>query len=343
MLRAELIRRWGGLGGIALFTAVWFWPETSLPPEAQRLAAVTMLMVVLWLTQAIPIPATALLPLVAYPLLGILPIDTVSRAYLDPNVFLFMGGFFIALGIEKWDLHRRMALHIVRAIGFGPRRLVYGFLLATAFLSMWISNTATAMLMLPIGLALLSAVADELPAHSASGGQAALHRLERGLLLGIAYGASIGGFATPIGTPTNIAYLRFWEGSEQFAAAPRTSTAEWIMCFTPLSLALLLAAGVALTWRMPPLPESGQLGRSFFAMRLRELGLPRRQEGVMFLIFATTALLWITRSPLELGGSRLCRAGARNSRGGFGKASEPHRMSSGARPATRSWRWAWRS
>ncbi len=301
MQRAELIRRWGGLIGAVLFGVVWWWPETSLPDEAQRLAAVTVLMVVLWLTQAIPIPATALIPLAAYPLLGILPIDAVSRAYLDPNVFLFMGGFFIALGIEKWNLHRRMALHIVRAIGFGPRRLVYGFMLATAFLSMWISNTATSMLMLPIGLALLAAVGEELGAAGPRDPDPSLRRLERGLLLGIAYGASIGGFATPIGTPTNIAYLRFWEGSAQFADAPRTSTAEWIACFGPLSLLLLFVTGIVLTWRMPPLPGSDQLGRGFFAARLKELGPPRRQELVMLLLFVTTAILWITRSPIELG------------------------------------------
>ena len=118
---------------------------------------IPLAMVVLWFSQALPLAVTALLPLAAYPLLSILPVKEVSQAYLDPAVFLFMGGFFIALAIEKWGLHRRMALHIVRAIGFGPRRIVFGFLLATAFLSMWISNTATAMLMLPIGLALLSA------------------------------------------------------------------------------------------------------------------------------------------------------------------------------------------
>ena len=146
--------------------------------------------------------------------------------------------------------------HIVRGIGFGPRRLVYGFMLATAFLSMWISNTATSMLMLPIGLALLAAIGDEVQHVNGRDATSALQRLQRGLLLGIAYGASIGGFATPIGTPTNIAYLRFWEGSAQFAEAPRTSTAEWIACFGPLSLVLLIATGIVLTWRMPPLQQT---------------------------------------------------------------------------------------
>lgn len=298
----ERIRRLGAFASLVAFAVVWFWPHTSLPPEAQRLAAVTALMIVLWITEAIPIPATSLIPLVAYPLLGILPIDAVSGTYLDPTVFLFMGGFFIALGIEKWSLHRRIALHIVRAIGFGPRRLVFGFLLATGFISMWISNTATAMLMLPIGLALLAAVEAEVGPAAEGDGREVLARLSRGLLLGIAYGASIGGFATPIGTPTNIAYMRFWEGSAQFAAGPRMSTAGWIAVFGPTSLVFLLCAGVVLTWGMPSFPGGRQFGRAFFTDRLKELGPPARQEIVMALVFVATAALWILRNPIELGG-----------------------------------------
>lgn len=303
MYNVERIRRLGGLAAIAAFAVVWWWPQTSLPADAQRLAAVTALMIGLWITEAIPIPATSLIPLVAYPLLGILPIDVVSSTYLDPTVFLFMGGFFIALGIEKWNLHRRIALHIVRAIGFGPRRLVFGFLLATGFISMWISNTATAMLMLPIGMALLAAVEQELGAGATDeSGQDVLARLSRGLLLGIAYGASIGGFATPIGTPTNIAYMRFWEGSAQFAAGPRMSTACWIAVFAPTSLVFLLCAGIVLTWGMPAFPSGRQFGRGFFAARLKELGPPSWQEIVMAIVFIATAALWISRSRIELGG-----------------------------------------
>ncbi len=139
-------------------------PE-GMPVPAQRLAAITMLMAALWVTQGAPIAATALIPLAAYPMLGIQTAGDVSRSYINANIFLYLGGFVIALGIEKWGLHRRMALHIVRAIGSSPRRIVLGFMVATAFLSMWISNTASTMLMLPIALALLATLAD-LPAAS---------------------------------------------------------------------------------------------------------------------------------------------------------------------------------
>jgi sodium-dependent dicarboxylate transporter 2/3/5 len=297
----QFLRRLGGWVALVLFGIVLVSPQPAgMPPAAQRLAAVTLGMIVLWFSQALPIAVTSLLPLVAYPLLGIRSVDDVSHSYLDPAVFLFMGGFFIALGIETWGLHRRMALHIVAAIGFGPRRVVFGFMAATAFLSMWMSNTATAMLMLPIGLALLAAIEQEVRAQSADADavDATLSRMGRGLLLGIAYGASIGGLSTPIGTPTNIAFFRFWNGNPQFAAAP-IATAEWMTVFVPLSAALLLCAGVVLTWRIPALPSAGLLGRGFFHDRLRELGAPTRQELAMLAVFVGTAALWVLSMPLR--------------------------------------------
>jgi sodium-dependent dicarboxylate transporter 2/3/5 len=295
------LRRLGGWVAVGLFVLVLAAPPPAgMPPAAQRLAAVTLAMIVLWFSQALPIAVTSLLPLVAYPLLGIRTVDAVSRSYLDPAVFLFMGGFFLALGIEKWGLHRRIALTIVGALGFGPRRVVFGFMAATAFLSMWMSNTATAMLMLPIGLALLSAIEQEVlsPALSDRRTDAGLARLNRGLLLGIAYGASIGGIATPIGTPTNIAFFRYWNSQKLFNLPP-IATAEWMGVFVPLSAALLVCAGIVLTWRMPALGGAATLGRGFFRARLRELGPATRPEWMMLAIFVTTAALWILSKPLQ--------------------------------------------
>src|SRR6056297_2315381 len=136
---------------VAVSVAVLLSPTPAgMLPEAQRLIAVTLLMAGLWVTQAIPLAATSLLPLAAFPVLGIQPAKAVSVAYINDNVFLYLGGFLIALGIERWHLHRRIALSIVRVVGASPKRLVLGFLIATAGLSMWISNTAAALLMLPI-------------------------------------------------------------------------------------------------------------------------------------------------------------------------------------------------
>jgi sodium-dependent dicarboxylate transporter 2/3/5 len=295
------LRRLGGWLALALFALTLASPRPDgMPPEAHRLAGVTLAMIALWFSQALPIAVTSLLPLVVYPLLGIRDVDDVSRSYLDPAVFLFMGGFFIAIGIEKWGLHRRIALTIVGALGFGPRRVVFGFMAATAFLSMWMSNTATAMLMLPIGLALLAAIEQEIgrATDSGAGGGAGLARLGRGLLLGIAYGASIGGLTTPIGTPTNIAFFRYWNSQTLFDL-PAISTAEWMGVFVPLGAALLVCAGIVLTWRMPALPATTNLGRGFFRERLRELGPATRPELMMLTIFVATAALWILSKPLQ--------------------------------------------
>ncbi len=303
----ENLRRASGLLALLLFALILCCPlPQGMPPAALRLAAVTVLMVILWLTQAIPIPATSLIPVMAYPLLGIRTTDAVSSAYLDPTVFLFMGGFMIAIGIERWGLHRRIALHVVRLLGFGPRRMVFGFLTATALLSMWLSNTACTMMMLPITLALLAAIADSLPASSASSPpvdrSAGMQRLGSALLLSIAYGATIGGFATPIGTPTNIAFFGFWgRFAESLPGAPPISVAQWMLVFVPLSAALLAATGIVLTWRMPGLPGTAGLGRGFFRDRLRELGPPSREEWLVLAIFATTAALWILRAEIKLG------------------------------------------
>lgn len=244
VLRQERVQAWGRLLAVVLFVATLF----VLSPEpdqirASRLAAVTVLMSVLWLTQAIPIAATSLVPLALFPLLGIATAEATSKAYINRNVFLFLGGFVIALGIEKWGLHRRLALSIVCLIGSSPRRIVLGFMLATAFLSMWISNTASTLLMLPIGLALLSSLRetgqeaevetspDSLPRAAAepAGTETAdqpaaqtadspedstpepLVRLGIALMLGIAWSASLGGMTTLVGTPTNVAFAEIWD------------------------------------------------------------------------------------------------------------------------------------
>lgn len=304
----------GRIVGAVAFLAVLLAPRPEgMAPEAHRLSAVTALMIALWLTNAIPMAVTSLIPLALYPLLGIQTAQVVSTNYLDPNVFLYFGGFVIALGVERWGLHRRVALHIVRWIGPGSRKIVLGFMLATGFLSMWISNTAATLLMLPIGLAMLIALREAMhlyksPASEASetrprDGEVALARMGTALVLGIAYAASIGGLGTPLGTPTNLVALGIWRGRPELVERYGTiSMGNWMACCVPLTLVMLIATWGVLTWRVPPLPRQENLGRRFFTDRVRELGPMSRAEWIMAIVFVLTALLWIFRLPLRLEG-----------------------------------------
>lgn len=298
--RDETIARLGKLLGSLLFLAVWLGPTpTGMSPAAQRLAAVTLLMAVMWLTQALPVAVTSLIPLVMFPLLGIQTAKTVSQAYVNQYVFLFLGGFVIALGIEKWGLHRRIALHTVSAIGSSPRRLVLGFMVATAFLSMWISNTASTLLMMPIGLAILSSYRE----HARDADRALVEHLSVVLMLGVAYAASIGGMTTLVGTPTNVAFTGIWE--QEFPDAPQLSAGEWMAHWVPVGAVFLVIAWGVLICRMPRSGNRNLLARDVIADQLRALGRPDRAQRLMLVVFVVTALLWIFRKPLQFGSEPL--------------------------------------
>lgn len=285
----------------------------GIEPLPYRMAAVTLLMAVLWMTQAIPMAVTALIPLVAFPLLGIQSAEKVSKSYIDQNVLLFLGGFIIAMGIEKWGLHRRMALHIVRVLGTGLRRVVLGFMVATGFLSMWISNTASTLLMLPIGLAMIASIRDILldgedTPESHKKNRATLDRFASVLMIAIAYAASIGGFTSLVGTPTNVQFVGSF--AKEFPAAqypdvPVLSAGEWLLSVVPIGVLLLFSAWAILTFRLPSRIAGKTIDRRFFTERLRKLGPPTRAEWLMLIIFAVTAALWVFRKPLTLGGAEL--------------------------------------
>ncbi len=296
-------------------------PE-GLPISAWRLLAVTIGMAVLWFTQALPIAATSLLPLVAYPLLGIQKADDVSKSYIDSNIWLALGGFIIALGIERSGLHRRMALRVLCSLGTSPRRLVLGFMLATAFLSMWISNTAATLMMMPIGLALLRtleeiASGERKPSSPSDGSVESapsiasisgapvsmpwLPTLGTALVLGIAYAASIGGTLTPVGTPTNVVFLGMWEQQFPGPDTPHIPSGQWILSFLPFGILMILASWIVLTWFLPRARQKNWLDADFFRSRLRQLGSPTRGERWMLFVFVSTALLWIFREKFQIG------------------------------------------
>src|SRR3990172_11452232 len=205
-----LRQRIGLVLGISLFFLIVLLPAPAgMKPEAQRVAAVAVLMGTWWISEAIAIALTSLLPLALFPLLGIMPSDRVAPYYTDQTIFLFFGGFVVALAIQKWNLHKRIALHTIRLVGTEPPRLVLGFMLASAFLSMWMSNTACTMMMLPIGTALVLQLARKPTAPGVTEPELDPRVTESFgsvLMLAIAYSATLGGMATLIGTPTNLVF-----------------------------------------------------------------------------------------------------------------------------------------
>lgn len=301
----------GLLIGPALFVAILLMPlPVGMTVEARRLLATTAMMSAWWLTQAIPIAATSLIPIVLFPLLGIQSPDTVSSAYINKLVFLFLGGFIIALGIERWGLHQRIALHIVRVLGTSLRKVILGFMIATAFLSMWISNTASTLLMTPIAVALVVSLQDALTSRQDGDAEVSgsvstgvdrngpLGAFGISLMLGIAWSASIGGMTTLVGTVTNVQFVSLWES--QFADGPQISAGGWLAAFGPIGIVMILVTWGILTFRMPT-PGEGAVDRQFFSDRLKAIGKPSRSEWLMFGIFLATAMLWTFRRPLVFG------------------------------------------
>ncbi len=225
--------------GLVLFLVV-LWLPIFPTPAIQNMCAIALLMVTWWISEALPLAVTALLPLVLFPLLGITSGNEVASVYMNSTIFLFIGGFVLALSMQRWNLHTRIALRIIGWFHGSTRVMVFGFMLTGAVLSMWISNTASATMLLPIGLAVYARASDQL---SAADRQALL----TALMLGIAYSCSIGGTATLIGTPPNMAMQRIFEIT--FPAAPVINFAQWLMFALPLSAALLVSAWLVITLR----------------------------------------------------------------------------------------------
>lgn len=299
--RAVLIQRCGFWAGPLLFFLVLFFVELDPANSAdERMAAVATLMAVWWITDAIPMAATSLLPLVLFPVFGVMNGKDLAPVYMNYVIFLFLGGFLIALAMERWNLHRRIALTIIRTLGSDPPRLILGFMLATAFLSMWISNTATSIMMLAIGLAVIRQAEETF-------GKEKTAPLSLSLLLGIAYSASIGGMATLVGTPPNLALVRLFELSFPGAAEAdyHISFGQWMLFAVPLSVALLAVTWALLTKICLRASRELILDPGLIAEEHRQLGPMRFEEKMIFAVFVTTALLWIFRADLNLGDWRI--------------------------------------
>jgi solute carrier family 13 (sodium-dependent dicarboxylate transporter), member 2/3/5 len=270
-------------------------PPDGMGVDAWRVAAVGALMATWWVTEALPIAATALLPLVLFPLLGVLGMRETAAPYANPLVFLFLGGFIIALAMQRWGLHRRMALLVVRGVGTGPSRLVLGMMLASAFTSMWVSNTATTVMMLPIGLSVVQLVQ---PGSDYGQGRPVDFNFAVCLMLGIAYAASIGGLATLIGTPPNALLAGFM--LETYGV--EIGFAQWMLVGLPLvavtlPLSWLLLTRVAFPIRIREVPG----GPAAVTAQYRALGGMSRGERAVALVFVSAAVLWIARPALAGG------------------------------------------
>ncbi len=261
-------------------------------PAATRMAAVALWMAVWWITEAVPLFATSLLPLVLLPMLGILSGHETAPLYVNSTIFLFLGGFVIALVMERWGLHRRIALAIITTIGGGPSRVVLGFMVAAAGLSMWISNTATAIMMLPIALAILGRMEED---H----GRDRIRPFAVAMLLGIAYACSIGGIATFVGTPPNLSFHRIYE--QTFPEAPRIAFGQWMLLGVPIAVAMLAIVWLLLTRIVYRAPRDLTIDTQTLRHHRKALGRITREEQLVLLVFLTTALLWIFRAPLEIG------------------------------------------
>jgi len=281
------VKRIGFVAGLICLIAVLVLPAPAgMPPAAWLTAGVALMMAFWWATEALHVAATSLVPIVLFPILGVTGIGEATAPYASPLIYLFMGGFMIALAMERWNLHRRIALAIISGVGAAPHRLVLGFMLATALLSMWISNTATTMMMLPIGTSVAAIMLAE-------GSGKAQRNFATALMLGIAYAASVGGVGTLIGTPTNLAMANILAGPPFHV---QISFARWLLVGLPFVAIMLPLVWLTLTRFVYPF----DLGKSDRAAELvatdrKALGRITTPEKRVATIAGLVGLLWVAR------------------------------------------------
>ena len=280
------------MGPLAFVAILLFIEPQGLSQEGRAVLAGTVWIAVWWISEAIPIPATSLLPIVIFPLTGAITIGEATAAYGHKMVFLYMGGFMIALAMEKWDLHKRIALTVIKYVGTNIRSIIFGFMFATAMLSMWISNTATTMMMLPISLAVARQFGIFF-SEKQEGDKSEGTKFGLILMLGIAYAASIGGMATLIGTPTNAIFSAIAKEYYQEEIA----FSDWMVFGLPLSMGLLLVSWIYLTFiaYRPKTRQFDDIGETI-RRELIKLGPMKREEKWVTAVFVLTAFAWITRS-----------------------------------------------
>ena len=276
------------LGPILFVLVMLFFNPENLNPEAKSILASTIWIAIWWITECVPISVTALLPIILFPLTGGLDIKSTTASYGHNLVFLFVGGFIIALAIEKWNLHKRVALNIIKYTGTKKSRIILGFMIATAILSMFISNTATTIMILPVGMAIISKVSENKKTDEN-------FNFGKSLMIAIAYSASIGGMATLIGTPPNMIFA----GVVKESYGIEISMLEWSIFGLPVSLFLLTICWIYLTKIAFSFEDKNQIsGKQEINNQLKKLGKFSNEEFKVAVIFGMTALGWIFRKQL---------------------------------------------
>ena len=278
------------LGPILFILTRFFLELEGLSDQANAVLASTLWIAIWWITEAIPIAATSLLPIILFPLSGALPLADTTSSFGHRFVFLYLGGFILALAIQKWNLHKRIALNIIKVIGTNVQKIILGFMVATAFLSMWISNTATAVMMLPIGIAIIKQMKD---LKNSPEDENLI--FGKALMLSIAYSASIGGIATLIGTPPNLVFA----GIIQEVYNIEISFLKWFQFGFPISILLLAISWVYLTKVAFKFKQNEfNEGKEEINMQLEELGPISYEEKIVLSVFVLTGLAWILRTYL---------------------------------------------
>lgn len=278
----------GPLAFLIVLTAIH---PTGLSKEANAVLACTCWMAIWWVSEAVPIAVTALLPIILFPLTGGLDLTSTTASFGHKYIFLYLGGFILAIAIEKCNLHKRIALYIINAIGTSIRFIILGFMIATAFMSMWISNTATSVMMLPIGLAIISQLKDDPTTEDVDEND----QFGKALMLGIAYSASIGGMATLFGTPPNLVLA----GVVYEYYGIEISFAQWMLFGLPISIILLAISWLYLT-KVAFKYSTDQFpgGRAEIRKQIRQLGKITYEEKQVLVVFILTAFAWIFRKDL---------------------------------------------
>ena len=285
------------LGPVFFLLVVFGSDDTMLAPGAWKVLGMAAWMVTWWVSEAVPIPVTALLPLIMFPVLGVFDIRESTAPYASPIIFLFMGGFFIALGLEKHGLHKRIALNLIRITGTHANGIILGFMIATAFLSMWISNTATTVMMLPIAMSVINLMVESDSVQLDDHNPRSFQLFSLGLLLSIAYSANIGGTATIIGTPPNIVLVGYLKEIIDYDM----EFSKWMLVGIPVSFTMLMFTYLLITKvlfpnRLGVIKGSGEVLRK----QLLDLGKMSMEERLVAFVFTMTALGWIFKNYINL-------------------------------------------
>jgi solute carrier family 13 (sodium-dependent dicarboxylate transporter), member 2/3/5 len=287
----------GILASLLISLLIFFFNPFNINASANKVMAIAALIISLWVSEAMPMPVVALLPMVLFPFLNIVTIETTASSYSNPIIYLFMGGFLIGLAIEKWNLHRRIALNIVQMTGTSGDRIILGFIISTGLISMWLSNTATTMMMFPIALSVIQVMKENHP------NQQRIQNFSLTIMLAIAFASNFGGIATLIGTPPNVAYSAYIQKKYNLTIG----FFDWMVICTPLSLLLLFVLyWVMVKWLYPNGMKTDASTKQLIRTEVSKLGVTSVAEKRVLAIFICTAFLWITKDIInKLGGVKL--------------------------------------